>query len=105
MRRLVSVSSRLAERSLPSISWPSVHPLERTPFFSRASALPVSPTVTSEPQVFPTPPPGLWSGPRDASSSVHVVAGHPEVTRSRSRSLHICVLFLEFVDIKLAPSL
>merc|ERR1711974_412095 len=54
--------------------------------------LPVLPTVTSEPPVFPTPPPGLWSGPRDASSSVHVVAGHPEVTRSRSRYLHICVL-------------
>ena len=49
------------------------------------------PTVTSVPPVFPTPPPGLWSGPRDASSSVHVVAGHPEDTRSRSRNHHVCV--------------
>merc|ERR1712113_969138 len=69
----------------------SVHPLERTLFSFRASALPVRPTVTSVPPVFPTPPPGLWSGPRDASSSVHVVAGHPEDTRSRSCNHHICV--------------
>merc|ERR1711879_58424 len=90
-RRPVSVSSRPEERSLLSISWPSVHPLERTLFSFRASALPVWPIVTSVPPVFPTPPPGLWSGPRDASSSVHVVAGHPEDTRSRSHNHHICV--------------
>ena len=59
--------------------------------FFRASALPVWPIATSVPPVFPTPPPGLWSGPRDASSSVHVVAGHPEDTRSRSHNHHICV--------------
>merc|ERR1711879_815079 len=44
-RRPVSVSSRPEERSLLSISWPSVHPLERTLFSFRASALPVWPIV------------------------------------------------------------
>merc|ERR1711879_854263 len=49
-RRPVSVSSRPEERSLLSISWPSVHPLERTLFSFRASALPVWPIVTSVPR-------------------------------------------------------
>merc|ERR1711972_574451 len=44
------------------------------------------PTGTLVPLACPDPRPGLWSGPRDASSSARVVAGHPEDTR-RSKLL------------------